>query len=138
MRFALAAGTLSIVALAVIGSRGIAEEPGNPAGRFLFAGDDDWDWASPLGAEQPSKLVRYGAMGWSALDWAEADLEEVHDRAADEPERAADMERRLDAWLAEIDAVTAPSPQITHPAKQPVQLLGRLFLHARQDVRAGV
>ncbi|NIP96817.1 MAG: hypothetical protein GWO24_26620 [Akkermansiaceae bacterium] len=77
MRFALAAGTLSIVALAVLGSQGIAEEPGNPAGRFLFAGDDDWDWASPLGAEQPSKLVRYGAMGWSALDWAETDLKEV-------------------------------------------------------------
>lgn len=46
-------------------------------GRFLFAGDDDWDWASPLGAGNPSKLVRYGAMAWSALDWAEEGLAEV-------------------------------------------------------------
>ena len=48
-----------------------------PAGRFLYAGDDDWDWASPLGAKEPCKLSRYGAMPWSALDWAEEGLEEV-------------------------------------------------------------
>lgn len=46
-------------------------------GRFLYAGDDDWDWASPLKAENPSKLQRYGKMEWSALDWAEEGLENV-------------------------------------------------------------
>ena len=54
-----------------------ADEANPIGGRFLFAGDDDWDWASPLGAENPSKLVRYGAMAWSALDWAEDGLKEV-------------------------------------------------------------
>jgi hypothetical protein len=54
-----------------------AEEADPIGGRFLFAGDDDWDWASPLGAENPSKLVRYGTMAWSALDWAEDGLKEV-------------------------------------------------------------
>lgn len=48
-----------------------------PGGRFLYAGDDDWDWATPLGAEEASPLARYGAMPWSALDWAEEHLEEV-------------------------------------------------------------
>lgn len=54
-----------------------AEENKDRGGRFLFAGDDDWDWATPLGAKEPSKLVRYGAMSWSALDWAEEGLDEV-------------------------------------------------------------
>ena len=54
-----------------------ADEADPIGGRFLFAGDDDWDWASPLGSENPSKLVRYGAMAWSALDWAEDGLKEV-------------------------------------------------------------
>lgn len=46
-------------------------------GRFLYAGDDDWDWASPLDAKNPSKLQRYGKMEWSALDWAEEGLDQV-------------------------------------------------------------
>ena len=50
-----------------------AAEPG----RLLYTVDDDWDWASPLGAEEPSDLSRYGAMPWSALDWAEEGLAEV-------------------------------------------------------------
>src|SRR5207249_2073676 len=46
-------------------------------GRFLYADDDDWDWASPLGAVKPCKLSVYGVMPWSALDWMEEGLDEV-------------------------------------------------------------
>lgn len=46
-------------------------------GRFLYANDDDWDWASPLGAAKPCRLSEYGKMDWSALDWMEDGLEEV-------------------------------------------------------------
>jgi hypothetical protein len=46
-------------------------------GRFLYANDDDWDWASPLGAAKPSRLSEYGKMEWSALDWMEEGLDEV-------------------------------------------------------------
>lgn len=48
-----------------------------PGGRFLYAADDDWDWASPLAAKNKCKLVRYGKMQWSALDWAEEGLDQV-------------------------------------------------------------
>jgi hypothetical protein len=46
-------------------------------GRFLYANDDDWDWASPLGANKLSGLSTYGKMPWSALDWIEEGLDEV-------------------------------------------------------------
>jgi hypothetical protein len=46
-------------------------------GRFLYADDDDWDWATPLGANQPCRLSVYGRMPWSALDWMEEGLTEV-------------------------------------------------------------
>ena len=55
-------------------------EPSKPDprnGRFLYANDDDWDWASPLGAAKLSKLSYYGKMKWSALDWIEQDLSGV-------------------------------------------------------------
>ena len=45
-------------------------------GRFLYANDDDWDWASPAG-KQTSQLHTYGVMDWSALDWIEEGLAEV-------------------------------------------------------------
>jgi hypothetical protein len=46
-------------------------------GRFLYADDDDWDWATPAGANQPCRLSVYGRMPWSALDWMEDGLPEV-------------------------------------------------------------
>src|SRR5581483_1586583 len=46
-------------------------------GRFLYADDDDWDWASPLGTKEPCGLSAYGRMPWSALDWMEEGLSEV-------------------------------------------------------------
>ena len=63
--------------IALLSGPAHADDADPIGGRFLFAGDDDWDWASPLGARKRSKLVRYGAMAWSALDWAEEGLEEV-------------------------------------------------------------
>lgn len=59
-----------------VSARGAEEAPERP-GRFLFAGDDDWDWASRKDAAEPCKLARYGRMEWSALDWAEEGLPEV-------------------------------------------------------------
>jgi hypothetical protein len=49
----------------------------SPEGRFLYAHDDDWDWATPLGANEPCRLSVYGRMPWSALDWMEDGLDEV-------------------------------------------------------------
>src|SRR5262245_24565740 len=46
-------------------------------GRFLYADDDDWDWASPGNAAKPCGLAVYGRMPWSALDWMEEGLTEV-------------------------------------------------------------
>lgn len=46
-------------------------------GRLLYANDDDWDWATPLGAKQPSGLAVYGKMAWSGLDWMEEGLDDV-------------------------------------------------------------
>jgi hypothetical protein len=52
--------------------------PLSTEGRFLYANDDDWDWASPLGSNIPSRLAdTYGKMPWSALDWMEQGLPEV-------------------------------------------------------------
>jgi len=65
----------AILILAVGVSSAHAEK--STQGRFLYAGDDDWDWASPLGTDDPCKLSRYGAMSWSALDWAEEGLDDV-------------------------------------------------------------
>jgi hypothetical protein len=47
-------------------------------GRILYANDDDWDWASPLGAKEPCALSTYGKMDWSALDWIEEGLDAVN------------------------------------------------------------
>jgi hypothetical protein len=49
----------------------------SPEGRFLYADDDDWDWASPAGTNEPCRLSIYGRMPWSALDWMEEGLSEV-------------------------------------------------------------
>jgi hypothetical protein len=49
----------------------------SPEGRFLYTGDDDWDWASPRGIKEPCALSKHGPMPWSALDWAEEGLQEV-------------------------------------------------------------
>ncbi|MFP6895649.1 MAG: hypothetical protein VCA38_03535 [Roseibacillus sp.] len=75
LRPALPLITVAAATLMTALVHGQAPEPGG--GRFLFAGDDDWDWATPLGAEEACKLVRYGAMAWSALDWAEGGLDQV-------------------------------------------------------------
>jgi hypothetical protein len=52
-------------------------KPDPRRGRFFYANDDDWDWASPLGAAKLSKLSYYGKMKWSALDWIEQGLPRV-------------------------------------------------------------
>ena len=81
--FALALGWMIAACFA---PRELVADPEKlPAGRFLYAGDDDWDWLSPLGATEPSKLARYGAMPWSALDWAEEGLAEVRGVLVGEP-----------------------------------------------------
>ncbi len=49
----------------------------SPEGRFLYADDDDWDWAAPINTNQKCGLSVYGRMPWSALDWMEVDLDEV-------------------------------------------------------------
>lgn len=59
----------------------IRREPPQPGlsseGRFLYANDDDWDWATPGQANEPCRLSVYGRMSWSALDWLEEGLAEV-------------------------------------------------------------
>lgn len=45
-------------------------------GRFLYANDDDWDWASPKG-KLTTNLSVNGEMDWSALDWIEEGLPEI-------------------------------------------------------------
>src|SRR5437867_3052291 len=54
-----------------------ARTPFSDEGRLIYANDDDWDWASPDGANEPCKLSVYGRMEWSALDWMEEGLPEV-------------------------------------------------------------
>jgi hypothetical protein len=65
--------------LVLLAASGQGQEPArlSPEGRFLYADDDDWDWASPINTNQPCGLSAYGRMPWSALDWMEADLDEV-------------------------------------------------------------
>ena len=69
--------------LVLVGIGGAAGQgPASPArlsaeGRFLYADDDDWDWASPAGCKGPCRLSVYGRMPWSALDWMEEGLPEV-------------------------------------------------------------
>lgn len=74
--------SIAILFLSLFASMAAAQ-PAQPAptlsaeGRFLYANDDDWDWASPLGANEPSRLSVYGRMQWSALDWMEEGLDQV-------------------------------------------------------------
>jgi hypothetical protein len=72
---------LIAVMMALLPGRASAQDkapaPISPEGRFLYADDDDWDWATPQGANQPCRLSVYGRMAWSALDWMEEGLPEV-------------------------------------------------------------
>lgn len=44
-------------------------------GRFVYANDDDWDWAADLQRSERTALsTDYGVTSWSALDWAEEGL----------------------------------------------------------------
>jgi arylsulfatase A-like enzyme len=63
---------------------------GFPGGAVLV---DGWKW-----------IVRYGATPVGELYRLDDDLEEAHDLAAAEPERAARMSARFDAWCAEVGA----------------------------------
>jgi hypothetical protein len=90
------------------------EQPAAIEGRFLFAGDDDWDWASPLGADKPCKLVRYGRMPWSALDWAEQGLEEVRGAIVGIP---PDPKKTLS--LEELSKLRGPKAKYRHHPQNP-------------------
>lgn len=77
MRWSAAALLIALLA-PTAASAGEAAAPArlSASGRFLYANDDDWDWASPKG-RQTSRLSEYGAMDWSAMDWIEEGLTEV-------------------------------------------------------------
>jgi hypothetical protein len=70
---------LVLTALLALPALGQEQAPArlSAEGRFLYADDDDWDWASPINTNQPCGLTAYGRMPWSALDWMEAGLDEV-------------------------------------------------------------
>jgi hypothetical protein len=73
---------LAAVAAVAVASWASGQGPQAPTrlpaeGRFLYADDDDWDWATPAGANEPCRLSIYGRMPWSALDWMEQGLPEV-------------------------------------------------------------
>jgi hypothetical protein len=78
MRLLLTAIGVMIAVLWAGAEQVVVLSPLSTEGRFLYANDDDWDWASPLGAKEPSRLATaYGKMPWSALDWMEEGLAEV-------------------------------------------------------------
>jgi hypothetical protein len=70
--------SLLVVALVAASTPTRAPAAVGAEGRFLYANDDDWDWASPARANAPSALAKdYGAMSWSALDWMTEGLPRV-------------------------------------------------------------
>lgn len=74
------AGRLTLLLTITATMWAAAQTPGprlSAEGRFLYADDDDWDWATPANANVPSRLSIYGRMPWSALDWMEEGLDEV-------------------------------------------------------------
>jgi len=78
-------------------------------GRLVYANDDDWDWASPLGAETRTHLDMYGVMKWSALDWVESGLEDVRGLLVgtppyDEELTLAELEAARGSHWSRVDA----------------------------------
>lgn len=78
-------------------------------GRFLYANDDDWDWASPLGANEPSRLTVYGKMPWSALDWMEDGLDQVRGVLLGTPPQLGDY-----LTMADLNKIRGAGPKVSY------------------------
>jgi hypothetical protein len=78
-------------------------------GRFLYANDDDWDWASPLGANEPSRLTVYGKMPWSALDWMEDGLDQVRGVLLGTPPLLGDY-----LTMADLNKIRGAGPKVSY------------------------
>lgn len=128
------------------------KKPATPTGRDSLYWHYPLDRPHFLGGESSAairhgdwKLIEYFDSGRTELYALGEDVSEQHDLSAEEPERVAELQRRLAAWRDEVGARNPSPPLLTEPRQldfadhfSPGQVSDRWFFSGEWSAENGV